>query len=171
MSNPYNETTVRTRIETVLNAITDKGLVYTREVLFSEWKKLKEKIVTKIDDEDQIRAWMISCDQVEDVGPDDPDYAAGFAEPGEGHMRYHYKIFFVMGVDDSKETELTHTAMALEAKYALDKDPNLHSGKMDAGADGYFCSDPSQITALEPRVYGGILCHYAEFRMMVEEVV
>jgi len=150
------ESEIRAGIKGLMEGVTDIGLVYDYERWAADWGDYLDLFKTTIGGVTQIRGWTITCDRVENIQ----------------HLReFHRKVYFYsirgyMGLDDSEETEKTALGLAIDVVETLEQYPLLNSvltnGTYDE--DGWPFVD-----TFEPRMYGGVLCHYTEIRCVVFE--
>lgn len=146
-----DETTIRAAIKTAVESVSNVGLVYDYQRLTTEWDGFLNLFKTTISASEVIRGWCITCEGVtpverETYGGNTSNYA----------RNYPYKIRGYFGVDDSAASEKTAFAIAELVVDALTD--HISSAALD--------NIPS-LDIFEPRVFGGVLCHFAEISMTV----
>ncbi|MBN1535194.1 MAG: hypothetical protein JW908_00575 [Anaerolineales bacterium] len=157
----YGETTLRARLKTVISAVSNIGVVHDYERWLEEWGDLLKLFKSTIGGIDQLRGWIITLTNWS-------EQIVGFQGGGDGDtvlVNYTYKIRGFMGVDDSAATEKTMTALALAVSGAIKADTTLAA---------YHLTDdiPTVATGLvEYRTFCGVLCHYVEIIVNLQEVV
>lgn len=157
----YGETTIRARIKTVLEAVTDIGQVHDYERWVDGWDALLETFKTQVGDRDQIRGWIITLVRMK---PEIIGFQGG-GITGTLLATYTYLVRGFLGVDDANATEKTMTALALAAAWALENDATLRSEALEK-------EEPVVSELLQDyRMFGGVLCHYVEMKVTPQEVV
>jgi len=152
-----NEAAQRAAIKTILEGVTDVGNVHDYERWAPDWSSYLDLFKTTIGGTDQIRGWTITNERMPSRQVHD-----------SGHRRdYVWVLRGVMGLDDSAATEKTFRALAEDVIEEFEVDRTL-SGVITNGA---FAADgwPS-LAVFEPRLFGTVLCHYAEIRMTYFQV-
>lgn len=160
----YSEASIRAQIKTVLEGVSNAGVVYDYERYSNDWSALLEQFRTTINGVEQIRAWMISLDPGQSMRQE----LIGFEGTGGGEnilVTYSYRIRGFMGVDDAAESEKTFTALALAVMEALEADATL-MGKELIRDTPIVASMTMNYTML-----AGVLCHGVEIRVNPQEVV
>lgn len=76
---------------------------------------------------------------------------------------YLWQIIGIMGLDDSAATQKTFATLAEDVVGALDADGDLH------GASYHDCGAAS-LDVFEERLFGSVLCHYAEINLVLSEL-
>lgn len=149
------EATIRARIKTVMEAISNMGDVYD----YLRWAVRQEDFnslfVNTISSTDQIRAWCIS----------DPGFTqiqTPMRRDGRGITReYAYTIDGWLTLDDSAATSKTFYALAEDVCEALDRDSTL----IGLG----FYRLPCNLAKPDHRIFGGKLCHHVEISYTIAE--
>lgn len=140
--------TIRTAIKTDLESVSGIGPVHEYIRLAKDWGTVLARFK---DSHNKINSWMITRE----------------ATPGEEDTRdsferiHHMKLIGVYGVQDSAATELTFQDLVEAIVAALHADTEL-------GGTTYR-SGPVQVATVEHRMFGAVLCHYAELRVDVWE--
>lgn len=159
-----SEATTRTYIESVVSGIANVGEVHDYQRWAVQWPDFLEKFKTTISNSTVIRGWTISCQGWS------AQYLPG-SEPDENSKNivvreYVYKIRGFFGVDDANESEKTAVAIVEDVCEALDADAELHEQQ-------YLWDKipPAQLDTFEYRMFGSVLCHYAEITQVARETV
>lgn len=145
-----SEATNRAGIYNTLAAVTDIGMVYDYERWAADWNKFIDFFKTTIGGIDQIRGWEIS-------------QKAPVNEDRTSIKRRTYAIKGYMSVNDALATEKTFAALidAIAAKFR-------ESQTLDGTVKGH---DFIQVEMIEPRMFGGVLCHCAELTLTVYDFI
>lgn len=152
-----SEATVRASIKTLIESVSNVGLVYDLEAFSAEWDIFISRYKTTISSVDMIRAWTISCEAIQARG----FVAAGSRNTGnEYDYEYHIRGYQSYNYDTS--TEKTFLLIALEVMAAL-------NGGIVSGT--VFNADLAQLTSYVPKILGGTLCHVAEITQIVREQI
>ncbi len=151
------ETTVRASIKTILEAVSDIGIVYDKEAFASTWDVFLDRFKTTISSVDMVRGWTISCEAIPAVG----FVATGLRDTGNQY-NYEYHIRGFQSFDFETSTEKTFLTLAIAVMAALNA--GIVSGTV-------FDADLAQLTTYVPRVFGGVLCHVAEITQIVREQI
>lgn len=150
------ETTLRGTLKSIIQGLTNEGVVHDYERFSADWAALLALFQTTIAGSDYIRGWTITCERV----------AQTRIEVNRVLVRaYSHRIRLYWGLDDSAASEKAAFAMALGAVAALDASDTLHDGLT------YYDAEPASLETFEPRTFGGTVCHYAEILQVTYEVV
>lgn len=152
-----SETTVRASIKTLVEGVTNVGKVYDLEAFADTWDGFLDRFKTTISSVDMVRGWTISCEAIERQG----QIASGVRNTANVNQ-YAYRVRGYQSFDYDTSTEKTFLALALAVMDALD-------GGIVSGA--VFNAELAQLPTYEPRVFGGVLCHYAEIQQTVWEQI
>lgn len=160
----YSETTIRARVKTVLESVTDVGVVHDYERYNNDMTTLLAQFVTKIDGEDQLRTWMISLDP----GQSMRQQLIGFEGVGAGDnilVTYSYRVRGFMAVNDEAESEKTFAALALTIMLALEADTTLKGEQLER--------DTPIVAGMTMNysMLAGVLCHAVEIKINPQEVI
>ena len=109
-----SESTVRASIKTILESVSDIGLVYNREAYSSEYDIFIDRFKTTISSVDMIRAWTISCEAIPAIG----FVATGSRDTGNEYD-YEYHIRGYQSFDFGTDTENTFLTLAIAVMAAL----------------------------------------------------
>ena len=157
----YSETTIRAQIKTVIESVSDHGVVYDYQRWSDDWNTLLGLFGVTISGQKQIRGWMISLENVAQV-------VESFMGGGDDEtilVTYQYLVMGFLGVDDSTASEKTMAALALAITKALTTDATLKAYVLETE------SPPVRINTLSYRMFAGILSHYVEMRITLQEVL
>lgn len=148
-----SEATARTAVYNAVNGVTNKGVVYDYERWTSEWGAFLSLFRVTVASVQQIRGWEV-C------------YRGFAAEPPRTFSKHRerahrFQVRGYMGIDDSAGTEKTFAALAEAVANAIDTNATLHN---------FLHVSDAEIAAFEPRLFGDVLCHYAEINVTVSEV-
>ena len=150
-----SESTIRAAIKDVLTGVENIGVVHDYERHAATWEKFLELFRVTIAGQAQIRGWEITRRQRTAV---QQTLGIGFAE---SDRRHGYKIHGYMGLQDAQATEKTFQALieAVCAAFAA-------SGRLGGTHNQH---DFVQVNIIEPRMFGGVLCHFCEMTLTVTE--
>jgi hypothetical protein len=149
-----SEATVRGLVKTVVEGVTNVGLVHDYQRLATDFTVLLDRFKTTISGQEQIRGWTISLE----------------AAPGERmtfgavQRTYQYKIRGYFGLKDSSATEKSALLVVFAVMDALDVDTTIRPGA------GGTTASPCSLEVYEPRMFGSMLCHYAEITQLIREL-
>ncbi len=146
-------TTNRTEIKTVLEGITDIGVVHDYERLTTDWKTYLDKFkpATKA----YIRGWTIRREKT----PEEYDELAD----NFGRRKYRFVIRGFASVDDANASSKTFDDLI---ETICDTFRPLTVNNLNGKAMG---SGLIQTEIVEDRMFGSVLCHYCELSLEVEE--
>jgi hypothetical protein len=146
-----SESAIRTQIFSILSGVSDIGKVYDYERWAADWVQFINLFKTTIDGEDQIRGWEIgrksAPEKIFTMGLNLRDHAFVI----RGYMR----------VNDASASEKTFNAL-IEAIADAFRDNFTLNGAAES-------HDWIQVDTIEFRLFGGVLCHYAELSLIVHE--
>lgn len=157
----YGESDIRARIKTVIESVIDCGPVHDYERWADEWEAMRALFVSKINGLDQLRGWAITLEHLTNrvVG------FMGGGTDGTVGVTYTYRVRGFLALNDAESTEKTFTALVLQVVKALEDDPELNGTIFDS-------AEPIVAEVrIEPRMFAGVLCHYAELRVQPQEVL
>jgi hypothetical protein len=152
-----SEATVRASIKTLLEGVSNIGLVYDLEPFAADWDIFLKRFKTTISSVDMIRGWTISCEAI----PAQGFVATGARNTGNQYF-YEYHIRGYQSFDYDTSTEKTFLVVVLAVMAAL-------NGGIVSGT--VFNADLAQLTSYTPRILGGVLCHVAEIVQIVREQI
>ena len=151
-----SEATLRAAIYSVVNGVTDVGIVHDYERWANEWTDFLNLFRTEIDGEQVIRGWEVVYRGFPDASErmQMQDIYPAFLRP------HRFLVAGYLQSDDSEESEKTAAALAETVADALNTDATLLGLVHDR-------VEPTLI--FEPRTFGGVLCHYAEIVLTLWE--
>ena len=152
-----SEATVRASLKTLLEGVSDIGIVYDLEPFASTWDVFLDKFKTTISSVDMIRGWTISCEAIQRVG-----FTASGLRNTSNQNLYEYHIRGYQGFNETTSTEKIFLTLTLAVMDALDG--GIVSGNV-------WNADLAQLTSYTPRVFGGVLCHVSEITQIVREII
>jgi len=150
-----SESAIRTQIYTILNAVTDIGKVYDYERWAADWATFINLFKTTIDDVDQIRGWEIGRTAALESGTGED------ASIGQTDRSHRFLIRGYMAVNDASATEKTFNSLIESIADAFRGNLTLDDSAQD--------HDFIQGEVIDHRLFGGVLCHYAELSLTVHE--
>ena len=142
---------IRVDLYNAVAGVTMVGMVHDYE----RWSATWDAYLTHYRDDilEQIRGWSIGYG-----GFIEEEY-----EQGDARLRSHlFTIRGVMAVEDSEETEKTWSELAEAVADAIKDDATLQAN--------YYRVLPAELR-VELRMFGSVLCHYAELAQRVVEYV
>jgi hypothetical protein len=156
---------IRSRLHTLVDGVTNVGRVYDYERWINEQGDFLDIFRVEIGGIQVIRGWTIGY---EGLGIGSDEFPNGYmvlrADGTSAVLRRHeFKVRGYMGWDDAEESEKVFSDLVETVLDTLDADDTLHDGGT------YYFASPA-IVAVEPRVFGGVLVHFAEITQLVEEV-
>ena len=147
---------IRATLYSAVNGVTNVGKVYDYERWANEWDDFLTLFKTTISTVVQVRGWEITYRGFANQPP--MDFSGK-------HIRAHrFHVVGYMGLDDSLSTEKTFANLAEDVADAIDANATLQ------GSTYYYVADVG-IDEHEPRMFGGVLCHYALINVIVEEKI
>lgn len=166
MAISYNESKARSLIKSVLESVNNVGKVHDYERYADDWDSLISLFVATIEGSEEMRGWTIS---LSDVRQEQESFGT-FGGDNTLEVTYTYRIRGFMAVSDSDASEKTFAALVLAIMSALNASASLHSSVRDNGSGGEFYGPPCQ-ARFDFRMFGDVLCHYAELVQEVKEVL
>ena len=150
-----SEAAIRTQIYAILGAVTDVGKVYDYERWAADWATFINLFKTTIAGVDQIRGWEIGRRSVKEQR-----ITLGISSSGN-EKSHGFLIRGYMRVNDSEASEKIFNALVEAIADAF-----RANRKLNATAERH---DFIQAEIIEFRLFGGVLCHYAELSLTVYE--
>ena len=149
---------IRAELHSIVAGVEDAGIVHDRLRWSNEWPDFLTLFKTNIGGLDQIRGWQVRYGGFGELD------VVEFHDVADDHgMRPHrFLIQGFMGLDDSRGTEKVMTELAESVCDALDASQSIR-------APNYYYADPAVMSVFEPRLFGGVLCHFAEITQIVVE--
>jgi hypothetical protein len=156
-----SESAKRTVLTNLLNSVTGIGVVHD----YDRWCNTWDEFLTlfKPTGQSYIRGWSVTCN-----GWTEESFHKYYTE-GRSCVRraYSYIIRGYFSLDDSAATEKTFAALAESVMQKLDGSKTLHPDTPDDDPEIPY----AQLRVLELRMFGGVLCHYAEINQIIREDV
>lgn len=150
-----SQATIRTDIYNVVAAVANVGKVYDRARLNTTWDVFLDQFKTTISGQSVIRGWMVTY-----AGMPAATYTTFTTE----QVTHRFLIRGILQLDDSEASEKTAAALVETVRNALEDDITLQDA-----TDTRFHSDPVIVPVFEERVFGDVLCHYAEIEIRITE--
>jgi len=152
-----SEATVRASIKTLIEAVSNVGLVYDHEPFAATWDEYVDQFKCKVLGRDQVRAWTISMEAM-------PRERLTVASARNTHnqARFNYKVRGYCGFNEECETETEFMTVVIAVLNKLD------TGIVTGNA---YNAPVAQLDNYVPRTFGGVLCHYAEITQEVIEII
>ena len=140
---------IRTEYKTILEGIANIGKVHDYERWSVEWKKFLDQFKSA---DNKIKGWTITRES----SPEE-------FKPGPGYDRsYNMVIRGYMGLDDTNASEKTFQDLIETVCNTLRPKTTLNGKILQV-------EKPLQVTTVEIREFGGVLCHYCELRQLAQE--
>lgn len=141
---------IRAQIATILDAVSGVENVYQRKRWAVDEMQFKTLFKTS---SNKITGWMVSRISTEEID-----------ETGSSNVARHiFRIIGIYGLQDSADTETTFQALIESIRAAFQAAFGLN------GTARY--TSPIQVNVVEERVFGSILCHYAQLTITADETV
>lgn len=140
--------TIRDRIKTVLSAVTDVG---TKVYDYERWAKDWNAYLSLFKANGLIKGWTITRAATPETN-----------ETPTTNMRTH--TFIIRGyysLDDSAATEKTFQDLIESIATAFRTDPTLNGTAFDCG--------PLQVDIVGTVIFGAVLCHFCELKLLIQE--
>lgn len=154
-----SESGARARIKTVIETVSNVGVVHDYMRWTNEWPSLVALLKTTVSGASKLRGWMITCEGA-------PTPAANeFGPIPTARRDYRYRIRGYYALDDSAATEKTFVAQVIAVCDALDNDTTLHN------ANNYYDCSLSSADPIGHIMLGDVLCHYCEITITVTELI
>ncbi len=150
-----SESSIRSQIYTIFAAVPNIGKVYDYERWAVDWAAFINLFKATIGGVDQIRGWEIGRRSYKESRK-----TLGIGNSGNEGV-HGYLIRGYMAINDAAETEKTLNALMETGAEAFRGNKTLNGVAID--------HDFLQVDLIEPRTFGGILCHYAEVSLIVYE--
>lgn len=155
-----SQASVRAIIAAEIGGVTNVGLVHDYERWAVLWPDFLSKFKTTISAASVIRGWTITCSGWADT-------VTGFrASANEANImrEYRFTVRGYIGLADADETEHTAIALAETVCNRLNTSAALHDL-----ARAWGRVPVCNLTAFEARMFGNVLCHYAQIDQVVPE--
>ena len=157
-----SEATTRAYIESVVEGVSNVGSVHDYQRWAVKWPDFLSRFKVEIGGSDVIRGWTIALQSFTSeylIYPNDDGNNIVIRD-------YVYKIRGYFGLDDAAASEKTAMAVVEDVIEALDADTTLH-----AQTEFWDETSPAHLDTFEPRMFGSVLCHYAEITQHVKEEI
>lgn len=152
------EATARAAIVAVLEAVSNIGQVHDYQRWATTWDAYLDLMKSSIGGNNEIRGWTVTSRSEDRTG-----FVAGGTRAKHNSSDHLFIIRGYVGLDDSRETEKTARALTETVMNALDDDTTI----VTSGTA--YNMGLAQLEVFEPRVFGDVLCHYSEIRLVVQE--
>jgi hypothetical protein len=150
-----SEAAIRASIVTLIEGVSNVGNVYNREPLAATWDAFLDYFKVTISGVDQVRGFTVSCEGIPRSGL----VVAGVRNQAN-QARPGYKIRGYQSLNYKNDTENEFLAIVIDVMDALDG--GIVSGSV-------FNAELAQLDVYQPRMFGGVVCHYAEITQIVME--
>ncbi len=142
---------IRKALVTLVDGVADAGVVHNRERWSDNWPDFLNQFKVSVNDQDVVRGWMVTRVRKAQVpGGADRNNAVDYNN--------EFLIRGIMGFNDEGDTDLEMQDLIDAIILVLNADKNL-SGVTDVQD---FESGPATLRIMEPRMFGRVMCHYAE---------
>ena len=155
-----SEATTRAALKTILLAVINVGQVHDYERWSGDIPAVTLHFKATISGSEVLRGWTITCSGWTTewlTAPEDEG-------PGSINRTYTYKLRGYFGLQDAVASEKVAIGLVEDVCEALDRSEVLHDEDDYQGQ-----TPPATLTTFEPRMFGTILCHYAEITVTVTE--
>lgn len=151
------QATIRTRIKTVLDTVTNKGKTHDYLRWAVKQSDFETLFSTTISTVVQIRGWEIAYRGFRQEEPH-------IGRTADQYRVHRFEIHGYLGLDDSTSTEKTFAALAESVCNALDADTTLNEESMS------LYRNPTQLI-IDERLFAGVLCHHGQIDLEVAETI
>lgn len=160
MTTATAEAAIRAQLKSTIQGVSNTGVVHDYLRWAAEYSAFLDLFKTTISGKSVIRGWTITCESMPQR--QDGDDGATYGTRATGNIQtFNYRLRFYAGLDDSAATEKTILTLALNVVDALDTATTV----IDSTS---LIATPAQLEVFEPRMFGSVLCHYAEIVQVVE---
>jgi len=159
--NSYNEPTIRARIKTVVESVSNAGPVHNRVRLPKDWEALKALFSITIEGEITLRGWEISLRRV----AQEIETFQGGGDAETTSVTYTYQLRGFASFIDTESSEITFTALALAVSKAIQEDTTLDAYVWERETPAVAAMDFNEV------MFAGVLCHSVEITLVFQEVV
>ncbi len=116
---------------------------------------------------DQIRGWIVTRERVsEALGGFGASAPGGLIPAGVNRRAHTFLLAGIMGLKDGAASELVFQDL-IEA--VCDRFRSNDALRLRSKVPTLERLQPPQVDVIEPRAFGGVLCHYAEIRLQAFE--
>src|SRR4030065_1596984 len=141
-----SEATIRQQIYTILSAVSNIGRVYDYERWTSDWGRYIELFKTTVNGAAQVRGWELGR-------------KAPITEDETSVKKHTYFLRGVMGVQDAGATEKEFNTLIETVSNTFRNNKELNGAALG--------HDFIQVETLGTRMFGSVLCHFAELVLTV----
>jgi len=152
---------IREQIRTILSGVAGIGVVHD----YYRWSTDWNKFLSLFQDADRrINGWMISRQKT-------PERVS--AQGGRNSRTHHFKIIGIYGLKDEDATELVFQDLveAICTKFRSEDTLNGTVWSCTPAEDAPDGAAGIQVDLIENRVFGSVLCHYAELSLYAQELI
>ena len=145
------------------------GRVHTFQRATADWDKYLDLFAVEGPEGDRSRilGWMISRERAtEELGSFAASSPGGFLPAGMNRRVHHFLVLGFMGLKDEAGTELEFQDLIEAICDRFRSDTVLRLARNVASVERLT---PPQVEIVEPRTFGGVLCHYTEIRIQAIE--
>jgi len=151
-----SEATIRAALVATIDAVDNTGTVVNREPWASTWDAFLDIFKVTIDSVDMIRGFTVSMETMPQEG-----LVTTGARYSSLKRDFTYRIRGYNGVSYANSSEINFLTVIIAVIDALDQSSLVALPVINAL--------PAQLEIYEPRMFGGLLCHYAEITQVVSE--
>lgn len=147
---------IRTQIKTIISAVPGIGIVHDYERMSIDWNKF---LSLYQDIDGRINGCIFAKEK----------RLKGFSPGGIPELNYVFKFVRIMGLQDAAATGKTFDDHLEDMGDAFDNYETLSGTCLTVNPDWGPLNNCRglQIEIIEPRMFGNVLCHYAECRLGV----
>ena len=151
---------IREQIKVLLSGVSGIGIVHDYERWAAEWPKFLD--LYKVEATGKLNGWTISRKKTP---------KSLLAKGGISTRTHHIMIRGIYGLKDSDASELVFQEIieAIVAEFAKHDTLNATCFTCSATDNAPGDEDGIQVDLVENRSFGGVLCHYAELSLFVQE--
>jgi len=139
---------IREQIRTILSGVAGIGVIHEYERLAVDLKKFLDLFK---DPDGRVNGWQFTRIST----PSDRNTMPTL------HRHHLFRLRGIYGLRDEEATELTFQDMVEAIQNAFDSEYSLNGTVLNSG--------PVQVRVVENRMFGNVLCHYAELELIVIE--
>ncbi len=149
-------------IAAALENVDGIGIIHKYERWSADWGRFLELFRTgRTSKDSRINGWTISRTSVQD----------GRTEYGVRWTAHEFRLRGIYGLSDEDASELVFQALVDRVVDAFRSDPTLGGVCVTTNPHGYGSTTPDQygvaVSTIENRMFGTVLCHYAEATLYV----
>jgi hypothetical protein len=151
---------IREQIKVILSGVEGIGVVHDYERLAVDWNKVLDLLK---DSNGRINAWMFFLERSQKRQ----------VSHGEQEKARIFKFRGIMGLKDAEATGLIFEDLVDRVQQKFDGFETLNQTCLTINPDWGELSESLgyQIDLIEPRMFGGVLCHYQEGRLCAIETI